>query len=356
MKQLISFLIESLNKFKPTKKWMVEHYDLFNERYFNNELPSSNKIKLSVIREDGDEFGSQGMSKPYWIYTNSTEEGKYIMYKFKSDKLVSKHPDPSSLIRVRDILDLKPYIRINAIYYVTKNHAEDTLIHEMIHLYTYKDGLAPKRAHGKEFTTKCKEIREKALKEFDTKYELTTKSSISNDYEYDAQFKKQQQDLITKTNKMGGGVIGVYIRLDKNLMKSDGKLYYPERFFFCTKNLLNSLIDAVKSESTDKKYLQHIWITKNSYEKMCNEYGRFSTIRTYKFWNAEDYPKAKDFMINDAEDVINEAKKTYMKPETKLIYVPSEFNTSIFNIEDIINAQNKIEGTYKNDAKIISPK
>ena len=83
MKQLISFLIESLNKFKPTKKWMVEHYDLFNERYFNNELPSSNKIKLSVIREDGDEFGSQGMSKPYWIYTNSTEEGKYIMYKFK---------------------------------------------------------------------------------------------------------------------------------------------------------------------------------------------------------------------------------------------------------------------------------
>ena len=61
-------------------------------------------------------------------------------------------------------------------------------------------------------------------------------------------------------------------------------------------------------------------------------------------------------MINDAEDVINEAKKTYMKPETKLIYVPSEFNTSVFNIEDIINAQNKIEGTYKNDAKMISPK
>lgn len=48
---------------------------------------------------------------------------------------------------------------MNAHIKFTETDMEDTLIHEMIHYYTYKDGLAPKQAHGTEFRKVCDYIR-----------------------------------------------------------------------------------------------------------------------------------------------------------------------------------------------------
>ena len=372
MKYLHNYILESLNKISPTKSWVIEHYDLFNERYFNNELPKSNEISLEVIRSKGTELGCQGEYVAWYTASSSMENGKYIMYIRPNGVPASwsatfngkrwKHEaNVANYKRVKSILELKPFIRINSIYVATENNLEDTLIHEMVHLYTYKDGLAPKQAHGAEFKRKCKEIRNLAKQKYNTEYELLTKAGSNEYFEFDDDQKEKIKNEIQKAKGKGGGVIGVYLVFNKKLMK-ENNFKYPERFFFCTKNMLNQLIYDIKNRAIDRKYMTNIYISEDSYEKMSNKYGKFKTIRRYQFWNPDDYPLSKTYMIESAKDIINESlnedKKPYIQPNINII-IPSEINLSEINIEDLIELQNKETdeqtGTKENDKNIITP-
>ena len=101
----------------------------------------------------------------------------------------------------------------------------------------------------------------------------------------------------------------------------------------------------------------------DSYEKMSNVYGKFQTMNTYRFWDGNDYEKSKEFMIDNAKDILNEslteAKKPYIKPEIFMYEIPANSNLSNINLEDIINTEiedDEKKGSLENNKKIIDSK
>ena len=372
MKSLNKYIIESLEKFKATTSWLIERYNKFNEELFNNELPSSSYIKLTVKRSDGNELGCQGFERDFYISSDYMENGMYRMRMLKPGKGIGTSGtfkngrwhyksiiNDDNTVPVKECLELKPYININDIYVATEHNLEDTLIHEMIHLWLSKDGLEPKQAHGREFKKKCNEIRKLAKTKYGKDYELTTKATNTAEYEFDDKKKDETNKIIQKNKQRGGGVFGVYLILSDDVLKT--KWPYNKRFFFCTKNMLDKIIGIVKR--TEGKYIKNIYITENSYEKACNEYGIFSTVNKYRFWDINDYIKIEKYLLKDAHDILNESltesKKSYIKPEIFMYEIPANTNLSDIDLEDIINTkledEKEIKGSPEIEKNIITP-
>ena len=375
MKNLVQYIIESSNKFTPTEDWLKEHYVKFNEELFNNELPKLNDIRLSAKRLRDTSLGCQGYGKSFVISKDYMENGMYKMIVPKP----GKHIGQSAIYRkgkwiyepiieeenvqfIKSCIDLKPYILINTIYVATEFNLEDTLIHEMIHLWVEKDGLAPKRAHGKEFTRKCNEIRKLAKDKYGIEYELKTLAQSNDEYEFDDQ-KKKETDHIVKQN-LKRDVVGIYLEFSEEIKNDPNERHYDKRFLFCTKKRLPKILDDIKN-TANKKYLRHIYVSEDSYEEMCNAYGVFRLINTYRFWDGDAYKKAAELMTKNAQDIINESllesKKPYIKPETIMREIPANTNLSIIDLEEIMNidiendSSFKIASSNKNDKNMINP-
>lgn len=377
MKNLAQYILEAADKFTPTEDWLKENYSKYNEELFNNELPSLNEIKLTVVRTKGSELGCQGFGRHFFVSSDFMENGMYRMRVVKSGKYVGyrgywkngkQHTEylltADNTIPVNSCVELRPFININAIYVATEYNLQDTLIHEMIHLWVSKDGLEPKQAHGKEFKKKCNEVRKLAKEKYGTEYELTTKAINQDEFEYDDKKKKETEQIIQKNKKRGGGVIGVYLLLDDKV-KTETSLPYTERFFFCTKRMFNSVLKEVKDY--DGKYIKHIYVTEDSYEKMCQIYGIFKIINRYQFWDSDKYKKAKEIMKDHGQifnESLNEAKKPYIKPEIFMYKIPANTNLSNINLEDIVNANienddqeiKNIKNSPENEKNMITPK
>lgn len=375
MKNLVQYILEAAEKFTPTQDWFVERYNKFNKELFNNELPNSNDVKLTITRTKGTELGCQGFGRMFYFSSQFMENGMYRMRVLKPGKYMGLRGyfkngrqyteyivDDENTVPVKSCVELRPFININAIYVATEHNLEDTIIHEMIHLWVSKDGLEPKRAHGKEFKKKCNEVRKLAKEKYGIEYELTTKAINQDEFEYDDKKKKETEQIIQKNKKRGGGVLGVFILLDDRV-KTETSLPYSERFFFCTKSMLNSLLKEVKDY--DGKYIKHIYVTEDSYEKICDIYGIFKIINRYRFWDTNNYTKAKEIMTKNATDVFNESlnedKKPYIKPEIFMYQIPANTNLSDINLEDIVNAKiendnQEIKNSPENEKNMITPK
>ena len=375
MKNLVQYILEAAEKFTPTQDWFVERYNKFNKELFNNELPNSNDVKLTITRTKGTELGCQGFGRMFYFSSQFMENGMYRMRVLKPGKYIGLRGyfkngrqyteyivDDENTVPVKSCVELHPFININAIYVATEHNLEDTIIHEMIHLWVSKDGLEPKRAHGKEFKKKCNEIRKLAKEKYGIEYELTTKAINQDEFEYDDKKKKETEQIIQKNKKRGGGVLGVFILLDDRV-KTETSLPYVERFFFCTKSMLNSLLKEVKDY--DGKYIKHIYVTEDSYEKICDIYGIFKIINRYRFWDTNNYTKAKEIMTKNATDVFNESlnedKKPYIKPEIFMYQIPANTNLSDINLEDIVDAKiendnQEIKNSPENEKNMITPK
>ena len=116
-------------------------YDLFNELYFNGELPNSNetdKIRFEYTNSNARKFGSF-----HWRYDYKT--GTYREFDYR--------------------------IKINKYYKGTELRIEGTLIHEMIHFYLHyilKDYDNRLKGHGRNFVMMCNKINTMT----DNKYNL----------------------------------------------------------------------------------------------------------------------------------------------------------------------------------------
>lgn len=376
MKQLNKYIFESINKFTPTQEWLIQRYNKFNKELFNNELPNSKDVQLTISRTKGTELGCQGFNRTFFVSSDFVENGMYRMrvvkpgsyvgYRggFRNGRQYTEYIVTSeNTIPVKSCIELRPFININAIYVATERNLEDTVIHEMIHLWVSKDGLEPKRAHGKEFTHKCNEIRKLAKEKYNIEYELTTKAKAHDEFEYDDKKKEETNNIIQKNKKRGGGAVGVYIIFDEAIKKT--KCHYDKRFFFCTSRVLPKLLEEVKGYEKESKYIKNIYITNDSYEKICDIYGAFKLVTTYKFWNIDNYAKAESILTKNATDVLNENlnedKKPYVKPEMFMFEIPKKINLSNIDLEDIINSKiddndnNKVKGSNQNDKNLIDP-
>ena len=162
MKSLTQYILEAQSK--PTVEWMKEYYEKFNKELFDNQLPSN--IRLGLISNTKEKaLGWQGFNHAYYYSKDYMRGDMYIMLYF--DKTISytfnghrQTVDVSKAKHATSAEELSPFIELNPRYQFSDFQKEDTLIHEMIHLWVHRNGLGPKRAHGKEFKAKPMGSRE----------------------------------------------------------------------------------------------------------------------------------------------------------------------------------------------------
>ena len=300
MKSLVDYILESEQKIRPTTVWAREHYTMFNKMYFNNELPDLNNVDLKAVDRNRDSaLARQGVYRTYYISPDRMRNDKYVMLVF------DKHPWMRSTNggkwepvldgterEVKSIVELDPFIILNSSYLMTENEMEDTLLHEMVHLYCELDGTTPRYAHGKEFKKKCKEVRELAKEKYGKTYSLmTTLQHPDNAVQDNEYIQRELNYALKKAKTKGGGIVGVYFEVTEDAFTKNKGL---QRFLFCTKNVLDKVLWRIKNYHKDK--LIRLYITEDSYEKMSKEYGAFTTVRTYRFWKAKDYSKSEEYM------------------------------------------------------------
>lgn len=332
MKTLREFILEKFDKI--STEWVIEHYKKFNNMYFDNKLPNANDIDLQYTSKNMHPswLGAQGFHKDIFINKDDMIDGMY--------KMLDSHGIPCS-----DLLELEPFIYVNSTIPMTMNKFEDTLIHEMVHLWTRLDCKEPKQAHGKEFKSKCDEIREIAKNKYDKDYELVTFANNRNSYDTDA--------LVDATVGKRKNVVGIFIEFDKSKLV-DEKAW--RIFFFCTTSNMNKLIDYVNSYYA--KFSPKIYVTNDSYISICKKCGIFRTTTKFRYYKLEEF-KEKDYiykiMTTDAR-TINEAVFPKMTPDEEaryfsrkyprelkpedfknMIYIPADTNLSDFNAEDIVD-------------------
>lgn len=300
MKSLVNYILESEQKIRPTTYWAQEHYVKFNKMYFGGELPGLDKVTVKAIDRNRDSsLARQGVYKTYYISKDRMRNDKYVMLVFDKSPWMRSVGNgkwepvfDGSEREVKSIVELDPFIIMNSSYLMTQNEMEDTLLHEMVHLYCELDGTAPRYAHGKEFKKKCKEVRELAKEKYGKEYSLMTKLQNPDNAVQDNEYiQRELKRAIQKAKTKGGGIVGVYFELSEDLYTKNKNL---KRFFFCTKNVLDNIMYKVKYYHIGK--MTCLYITEDSYEKMSKEYGAFKTVRTYRYWKGEDYSKAEEYM------------------------------------------------------------
>lgn len=364
MKSLVQFILEAQSK--PTLDWMKEHYEKYNKELFDNELPSN--IRLGLIVSKTDSLGWQGFDKLYYVWKHLTKNGMYISYIPKPGKETSTYYSSNDYDEVTDCAMLDPYIELNPKYQFSDFKKEDTLIHEMIHLWVSRHGLQPKRGHGKEFTNKCNEIREKAKKLYGVEYELTTYAKLDdNNYKIADDVQKNMKKDIIKASKRGGGVVSVYLIHNRDEMINNSlERKYPKRFFFCTKSMLSKMIEPVASSPG----LKEVYISAKSYIPFVEKFGKIQTINKYgPFWDATQFDE--DMFIDGAEmkKIFNESLitesllsklKDIVKRIMKNVFIKIDKKTpsSEINLEDMLNYAEEHDGeeqqgTSENDKKMI---
>lgn len=339
MKQLSQYINETLkNAFEIDEKWMKSKYDEFNKIYFDKELPSSKKIGLRYERLPKNTLGFQGYKESFFYHKAYMKHGRYIMLNKKYQPISS-------------IFDLDPYIALNSLLNATENQWEDTLIHEMVHLYTYKDCLAPKQAHGPEFRAKCDWIRRKAKEEYGKDYELEIYAKRETEYELKDDIKKK----ISNSNRYVG-VVSVYIEMNDKIKIT--KWPHQYRFFFCKVENYDKIISDIMR--IEKQYIKGIYRSFNTYEKMSDKYGDFPIVRTYKYWPGDKYELAKKILkVGKNLYNVNEEKKEYVKPEMTVYEIPGNINLSDVDLEDIIKLIDKeedIKSSKENEKNMIEVK
>lgn len=382
MKSLVQFILEAQTK--PTVEWMEEHYEKYNKELFDNELPE--KITLGIIDKKTDALGWQGFAKTFYMWKSKMRNGMYISYVPKPDKAerIEQARWKRRIINyVETVFDevtsceeLMPFIELNPKYKFSDYQKEDTMIHEMIHLWVSRNALQPKQAHGKEFRRKCDEIRAKAEKLYGVKYKLTTYATHEEDEDKDFKVDREAQTEITKeivrASKKGGGVVSVYMVFDREKMPmdtiSDIKMrQYTKRFFFCTKAVLSKMTNDIAKA----KGLKDVYISTSSYIPFVEKYGKIRTINKFgAFWDATEYDE-KLFMegadnhqtFNESlvvnEGLLDKLKNIAKRIMSAFLVIDKKTPTSEINIEDMMNYAEEHQdgeeqsGSSKNDNKMI---
>lgn len=283
MRRVIEYILEGIRaeKHKPTKEWMEKSYKKFNKLYFNNELPEC-ELDVSKDMAQATFLGQFGFDTTWYFNRNKPMADGYEMFVYEY-KEYSAHEGRMAKVSVKDLLsiaELRPHIRLNPRYEFTWNEMEDTLIHEMIHFWTYKDGIAPKQAHGKVFRRKCDEIREMA-KANGKNYNLRIYAQNNGNWELNDE---EKQKMIAKQEKKNERSTLLYFEHDPN--KISGRCYmYTKRFgIYLTKNI-KSIVEDIKRY--DNNSVTIIYELSNScINKLAEQFGTFKVCRTYRFWDA----------------------------------------------------------------------
>lgn len=324
MISLITYVNEN-SGVKVTLGWMKEKYAEFNETLFDNKLP---ECRLEVTKLKNKMLGLFSFDDKIFCLNPRNIGGnkKYRMYKSENDK-------PKS---INDISEVHPTISMNNEGFFRDELAmESTLIHEMIHFYTYKDCWAPAIAHGKEFKQWCTIIGSKGKKKYSKDFDLTVYADYGK-YEADDATKKREE---AKLLKHGLGMVIVEVEKDR----------YPERVMFTTNTYTQLIINEARKEHVKHRNLKKILVVRDILDLMPHEYFQnFVKTRAYgRFYLPENVTEIWDKIIlspnleivYDKEKGITEGKikEILRKVKEKIVnlLVKPKTNLSVEDIEKI---------------------
>ena len=173
--------------FQLTTEWMEEKYNLFNKTLFNNALGG---CRMSIF--------TQGNGKSYTLghFGFGNKNGRIERSTRRLFVNRAYYKEYAERYNIVDLLD--PYIELNGNYQWTEPVAENTLVHEMCHYYTYKDGYAPIQGHGREFKEIASIVAQRSNGEF-TIQRFATAEEMSQ-IQLDDNLQKQKEKRID--NKM----------------------------------------------------------------------------------------------------------------------------------------------------------
>jgi len=126
--------MEKQDKFKPTVSWMEEKYKEFNESLFLNSLGD---CIFSVKPISDKAYGRFQLTAP-GLYIESWSRRLYVNIPY--GQIANKYVNSDIFFQ-----EAQPMITLNGNYLATEEAWENTLVHEMCHYYTYKDGRVPKQ-------------------------------------------------------------------------------------------------------------------------------------------------------------------------------------------------------------------
>ena len=201
--------------------WMKKKYKEFNETLFNNELPEceleAKKLKKRML-------GLFTFQEKIWMQNPTYMHGykRYRMYRKIGGKLTL----------LSNILEIHPTIYLNTSGYFRDELAmESTLIHEMIHFYTYKDCWAPAQAHGKDFNMMCSIIGNRGKKKYGKDFDLSIYADAGK-FSEDEDTKKKAEERI---KRLGLSALIVSVSKDR----------YPERVIFISPSSLQLFMNKI---------------------------------------------------------------------------------------------------------------
>ena len=310
---------------KASLSWMKEKYKEFNEALFNNELPEceleAKKLKKRLL-------GMFSFKEKIWLRNQFTIRGSkhYRIMKSENGKLKP----------VSNILDIHPAIALNTDGYFRDELAmESTFIHEMIHFYTYKDGYAPAIAHGKDFTTLCTIIGNRAKKKYNKEFDLSIYADIGK-FSVDDETKKKDEERL---KRLGLAVLIVSVKNDK----------YPERVIFLSPSSLQLFINQIHKAHDRLGNLEKIFYLDDVTSLADVDYFD-SLVKSRKygtFYIPENVPEIWDQIIlspkleilYDSTKQVVESKimKFFRKVKEKImnLFIKPETNLSVEDIEKI---------------------
>lgn len=298
-------VFESSEKISPNTEDIKVLYDKFNEMYFDNKLPKNVDVAAKKIRSS--RLGEQGYHKGCYISRIWMENGKYIMFskKFGVMQQIYRNrfvwePIPDKNTRIKDVLQLNPYIYINIKYNFTQNKLEDVLLHEMVHLYTNLGGYLTVQSHGKEFKAKCKEIRNLAKSKYGKTYELMTIAQDASEYEATENL---TNELIEKIKKTCNTVQVLRFKLKKDNSYISG-VPYQDRYIICSLKNFKSVWDDIKRFHGDN--ITSAKMSHDAYIEICkHENRKVGGVTKYSSFRDSNFGKIPEIFasINDWKDI-----------------------------------------------------
>lgn len=249
-------------------EWMSENYDRFNRELFDGKLGD---CKFEIFTTGR---GSQGrtlgrfrlMTRDVYVRRSS---GIMCVRRYGLEEDINR----SNFVEL-----CNPCIMLNGHYSGTEDALQGTLVHEMVHYYTYMFGHCPKQAHGIEFREVAAVVSSRSGGRF-TIQRLATAEEMSN-YRLDDDM-QSKHDRRVASKKARARAIFVYRkdgRVELTIVSNTNNDVPYEIYDYYVNGNGSGKADEIIS-STDPDLIDELY---NS--------GKRKLMRTWRFWNVENAP------------------------------------------------------------------
>lgn len=291
-------------------KWLENKYNEFNAKYFGNKLGLCDFGMFTTGK------GSRGGTLGHFFLQDKKVYGR-LRYERANRKIFIQRPNGDRVIVDchNFYQECHPTIELNGNYRWTEEGAEDTLIHEMCHYYTYKNGWYPRQGHGYEFkeiayaVSRASEgrftIQRLATAEEMSRLELDSDIKAQNDQRIQRRLDRSVVALIYTEN----GDVRLTLASDLGVILNISKGIYTNRILeikASSDDDLKRLLFANNYRSISRSYRFWRIQGKPIYDKIRNGNFEFATVYKYK-------PKEPD------EDTIFNLPQKQTEPKKNII-------------------------------------